>query len=75
VLARQGVSIDELVTDCVSGSMSGENLFRARAKLHVPADVQTRALRLVLEDLANDLMVDVTLDEGANPLQPPATMT
>lgn len=63
-LARQGVSIDELVTDCVSGSMSGESLFRARAKLRVPAGVETRALRGVLEDLANDLMVDVTLDES-----------
>ena len=64
VLARHGVSIDELVTDCVSGSMSGEALFRARAQLHVPAGVETRALRRTLEDLANDLMVDVTLDEG-----------
>jgi glycine cleavage system regulatory protein len=63
-LARQGVSIDELVTDCVSGSMSGESLFRARAQLQVPAEVETRALRRVLEDLANDLMVDVTLDES-----------
>jgi glycine cleavage system regulatory protein len=63
-LARQGVSIDELVTDCVSGSMSGESLFRAQAKLRVPAAVETRALRGVLEDLANDLMVDVTLDES-----------
>jgi len=70
VLARQGVSIDELVTDCVSGSMSGENLFRARAKLRVPAGVETRALRGVLEDLANDLMVDVTLDEGGPPAHP-----
>jgi glycine cleavage system regulatory protein len=63
-LAREGVSIDELVTDCVSGSMSGENLFRARAHLQVPVGVETRALRGVLEALANDLMVDVTLDES-----------
>lgn len=64
-LARRGVSIDELVTDCVSGSMSGENLFRARAQLQVPAGVETSELRRALEDLANDLMVDVTLDEGS----------
>jgi len=66
-LAQRGVSIDELVTDCVSGSMSGENLFRARAQLRVPAGVETRTLRRDLEDLANDLMVDVTLDEGGAP--------
>jgi glycine cleavage system regulatory protein len=63
-LARQGVSIDELVTDCVSGSMSGEALFRAQAQLRVPVGVETRALRVVLESIANDLMVDVTLDES-----------
>jgi len=63
-LARQGVSIDELVTDCVSGSMSGESLFRARAQLRVPVGLETRALRQALEDIANDLMVDVTLDEA-----------
>lgn len=66
-LAAQGVSIDELVTDCVSGSMSGERLFRARAQLHVPVAVETRALRHALEDIANDLMVDVILDEGGEP--------
>ena len=65
-LARHGVSIDELVTDCVSGSMSGENLFRARAQLQVPIAVETQVLRGELEDLADDLMVDVTLDEAAH---------
>jgi glycine cleavage system regulatory protein len=64
VLARHGVSIDELVTDCVSGSMSGETLFRASAQLRVPAGVETLVLRSTLEDLANDLMVDVILDES-----------
>lgn len=64
VLARQGVSIEDLTTDCVSGSMSGETLFRAHAQLRVPAGVETRVLRRTLEDIANDLMVDVTLDEG-----------
>jgi len=62
-LAQRGVSIEELVTDCVSGSMSGETLFRARAQLQVPAQVQTLELRRALENLANDLMVDVMVDE------------
>jgi glycine cleavage system regulatory protein len=63
-LASRGVSIDELVTDCVSGSMSGENLVRASAQLRVPAHVATAQLRDALEALANDLMVDLTLDES-----------
>jgi len=64
-LASRGVSIEELVTDGVSGSMSGESLVRASAQLRVPAGVATNQLREALEALANDLMVDLTLDESA----------
>jgi glycine cleavage system regulatory protein len=64
-LASRGVSIEELATDCISGSMSGESLMRATAQLRVPAQVATAELREALEALANDLMVDVTLDENA----------
>jgi glycine cleavage system regulatory protein len=63
-LASRGVSIEELVTDCVSGSMSGENLVRASAQLLVPSQVATGQLRDALEALANDLMVDLTLDDN-----------
>jgi len=62
-LARRGVSIEEFSTDCISGSMSGESLMRGTAQLKVPAQVETAELRRALEALANDLMVDVTLDE------------
>jgi glycine cleavage system regulatory protein len=64
-LASRGVSIEELVTDGVSGSMSGESLVRGSAQLRVPAHVSTAQLRAALEALANDLMVDLTLDETA----------
>jgi len=63
-LASRGVSIEELTTDCESGSMSGESLVRATAELRVPARIATADLRNALEAIANDLMVDVTLDEG-----------
>ncbi|MBN4665476.1 glycine cleavage system protein R [Pandoraea nosoerga] len=65
VLFSRGVSIDELATECVEGSMSGGTLFRATARLRVPASVTTEALRDVLESLADDLMVDVELDSPA----------
>jgi len=65
-LASRGVSIEELVTDCVSGSMSGESLVRASAQLRVPAHVGTAQLRGALEAIANDLMVDLTLDESGS---------
>jgi glycine cleavage system regulatory protein len=63
-LASRGVSIEELVTDFVSGSMSGESLVRATAQLRAPPQLSITQLRDALESLANDLMVDVTLDES-----------
>jgi len=64
VLAELGISIQELTTELSSAAMSGEHLFTARALLQVPAGVATAELSRVLEALANELMVDVTLDEA-----------
>lgn len=63
VLARHGVSIETLETACESASMSGEPLFRARAELAVPVAVALDAVRGDLEALANELMVDLELNE------------
>lgn len=63
LLAECGINIEELETACVSGSFSGEALFKAQARLRVPREVSTAALRTVLEALANELMVDISLDE------------
>jgi glycine cleavage system regulatory protein len=63
-LAGRGVNIEELATEVASGSFSGERLFRATARLSAPADLPTEALRDTLEDLANELMVDVELEEA-----------
>lgn len=63
-LAARGVNVDELDTSCSSAPMSGETLFRARARLHLPADVDADALRESLEKLANEMMVDLVFDES-----------
>lgn len=65
-LARRGVNVDELSTGCESAPMSGEVLFRARARLQVPADVTLESLADELEKIASDLMVDLTLDEASS---------
>ncbi|AYH44815.1 ACT domain-containing protein [Azoarcus sp. DN11] len=67
VLARHGVSIDKLETACENASFSGEPLFRAHAELHVPLAVHASDLRRDLEALANELMVDLSLED--QPLQ------
>ena len=63
VLARLGINVEELETTVRSASMSGESLFVAHARILVPADVSTERLRHEMEDLANELMVDIDLEE------------
>jgi glycine cleavage system regulatory protein len=64
-LAGRRVNIEELTTKVVSGSFSGERLFQATARLRVPDDVGADELRDVLETLANELMVDLSLTDPA----------
>ena len=62
VLATQGVNVEELSTECTNAPNSGQALFRASAQLRLPPHVSAEALRAALEQVASDLMVDVTLD-------------
>ena len=62
VLAAHAVNIDTLRTETRDAPMSGGRLFEATAVLEVPADTDLGALRVALEKLANELMVDITLD-------------
>jgi glycine cleavage system regulatory protein len=61
VLVRHGVNIAELTTDRLSAPMAGGPLFVAKARLDVPASVDTETLRRDLETIAHDLMVDLSL--------------
>lgn len=61
-LARHGASISKLETACENASFSGEPLFRARIEVQVPASVRPASLRAELEALANELMVDLNLE-------------
>jgi glycine cleavage system regulatory protein len=62
-LAEHGVNIEELVTDRTTAPMSGELLFRSRARVALPARADPERLRRRLEELAADLMVQVSLAE------------
>jgi glycine cleavage system regulatory protein len=62
LLAQQGVNVEELTTDRSSAPMSGEMLFHARARVHIPASADLARLRGALERLANDLVVEIRLD-------------
>ena len=61
-LAERGVSIEKLQTRIASGAMSGEQMFHMNAQLKVPMALDPSELRAGLEGLANELMVDITVE-------------
>jgi len=63
-LAKLGVSIDELHTQVASAAMSGDDHFKVKALLAVPAHVTNVAMRQALEALANEMMVDLEAAES-----------
>jgi glycine cleavage system regulatory protein len=63
VLARHEINVQELETMIQSASMSGESLFIAHARIFVPPDVELDRLQDELEALANELMVDINLED------------
>jgi glycine cleavage system regulatory protein len=62
-LASYGVNVEELQTECASAAMSGETLFRARAKLNIPESSDAAEIRRALEKIAEDLIVEIKLEE------------
>ena len=65
-LARAGVNVEEFFSEVVSAPMSGETLFKATARLHLPERCDLAALKKDLEKIATDLLVDVSFAELAN---------
>jgi glycine cleavage system regulatory protein len=61
VLAAHGVNVEELSSECVSAPMGGGNLFQTHATVLVPPSVSMAALRIDLEKIAADVMVDLKL--------------
>jgi glycine cleavage system regulatory protein len=59
VLAEHGVNIEDLTTGVVSGSFSGETLFKATAFVRAPNPASIAAIRAGLEFLGNEMMVDI----------------
>src|SRR5262245_58473920 len=57
VLASHGINIEELETSVESAAMSGEMLFRARARVRVPDTRHVGEIRDMLEALADNLLV------------------
>ena len=64
-IAARGINVEELQTGCESAPMSGEPLFKINAKLGMPAGLSMAELQAEIEEIASDLMVDVSLEADA----------
>ena len=71
VLAQNQVNIEELETGVSGAPMTGEQLFRARAELRLPAAVTEEWLRDRLEALGGELMVDIAVSNRSSLVQNP----
>jgi glycine cleavage system regulatory protein len=67
VLADHSVNVEELHTECGSAAMSGETVFTARAKVGIPPRCDLAELRQQLEQIAGDIMVDISWEDEEKP--------
>ena len=65
-LAERGVSIEDLHTEIVECGTSAEHLFKVKALLVVPEALPNDDAAARARALANEMMVDIALDEHAN---------
>jgi glycine cleavage system regulatory protein len=67
-LSQLGVNIEEFTSGIESAPFTGETMFRAAARLHVPEGVTTAQVQKILEQLAAEIMVDLTTGSQATVL-------
>jgi glycine cleavage system regulatory protein len=63
-LAGRRIGIEELTTDVRDAPMAGGKLFEAKAVLEAPPGTSLEELRTMLEALADELMVDLSLSDA-----------
>lgn len=61
VLVNNGATVEDLESEVTEASMSGEKLFKANITLCLAEGYSADKLSEVLEDLANELIVDIEL--------------
>lgn len=66
VFAEHGLSIEDMETGSYDAPMVGGRLFEAQLVVAVPAGTDTDALTRDLEELAMELMVDITVEDLAD---------
>jgi glycine cleavage system regulatory protein len=64
LLASLRINVEELETDRPPAAHSGDRLFHAHLRVHIPESVDVSAVREGMERLAGDLMVEIRLAES-----------
>lgn len=66
-LTELDVNIEEFESALVSAAFTGQPMFKAKARLHAPSHVSAAELRRRMEELAGEMMAEITLGkEGGN---------
>lgn len=63
LLARHNINVGKLETEIQNASMSGEQMFFAKAQVWIPIGLDLTLVQDELEEMANELMVDINLLE------------
>jgi glycine cleavage system regulatory protein len=66
-LTKLGVNIEEFTSGLEGAPFTGETMFRAAARLSAPEGVKSADIRKALEQLAGEIMVDLTVGEEGAP--------
>jgi glycine cleavage system regulatory protein len=61
-LRQLGANIEAFTSDIESAPFTGETMFRATARLQVPDAVTSEEVQKVLERIAGEIMVDLTIE-------------
>lgn len=61
VLAGLRINIEDFASATENSSWSGERLFRATARLSIPADTSLDQVQAALEAISGEIMVDLTI--------------
>lgn len=62
-LAERNINVSEMNTNVTSAPMTGEPLFEAEAEIQVPASIDLAELSEALEEIADELAVDIQLND------------
>jgi glycine cleavage system regulatory protein len=61
-MRQLGANIESFSSDIESAPFTGEAMFRAAARLQVPDDVAIEEVQNILERIAGEIMVDLTIE-------------